>query len=59
MGPAGLFCARSDSFGAMLGGRLVEGVGPCPPAVGVVGLVLLRIAVRQPSYGRTAVKEAV
>ncbi|MGW8552641.1 MFS transporter [Streptomyces tubercidicus] len=27
MGAAGLFCARTDSFGAMLGGRLVEGVG--------------------------------
>ncbi|GHG93778.1 MFS transporter [Streptomyces lanatus] len=27
MGLAGLFCARTDSFGAMLGGRLVESVG--------------------------------
>ncbi|WP_371535037.1 MFS transporter [Streptomyces sp. NBC_00466] len=27
MGLAGLFCARADSFGALLGGRLVEGVG--------------------------------
>lgn len=27
MGLAGLFCARADSFGAMLGGRLMESVG--------------------------------
>ncbi|MGW1954883.1 MFS transporter [Streptomyces sp. NPDC001920] len=68
LGAANGLVAQFGSIGALATPPLVGlavtaadgwwAVGPCLLAVCVAGLALLQIAVRQPSYGRTSVKEA-